>query len=192
MKYKIVYADPPWQSEPGWFNNKSWKTTKFENHYPTMTIKDICNLPVFDICDKNCHLYLWTTSRNLLKGDAWKVATEWGFRPINVLTWCKPQLGIGNYFRNNTEHLIFCVRGQMSTQNTNYSGTHFIHKRLRHSQKPDVVRDWIVSWSGDLPRIELFARQKVSGWDSWGNEIESDIVLPQPNNIPSGMVKEQK
>jgi len=177
MKYRIIYADPPWKSEDGWWNNKSWKASRFENIYPTMTTDAICELPVESIADKNCHLYLWTTSRNLLKGDAWKVATAWGFRPINVLTWCKPQFGLGNYFRNNTEHLIFCVKGQMSTHNTEKQGTHFISNRLRHSEKPAWIRDSIISWSGDLPRIELFARQKTDGWDVWGNEVESDIEL---------------
>ena len=176
-KYQIIYADPPWASEPGWFNNKAFKKAKMENHYPTMSIDEICALPVPTITEKNAHLYLWTTSRNLLKGDAWKVATAWGFRPINVITWTKPTFGLGNYFQNNTEHLIFCVKGSKTTHNTGGFGTHFSHKRLRHSEKPAVVRDWIVKWSDDLPRIELFARQKVAGWDAWGNEVESDITL---------------
>lgn len=170
-KYQIIYADPPWPSEKGWFNNKAWKATKMENHYPTMDIDTICSLPIHNILEKNAHLYLWTTSRNLLKGDAWKVASDWGFRPINVLTWTKPTFGIGNYFQNNTEHLIFCVRGQMTIHNTAGFGTHFSHKRLRHSEKPTIIRQWIVNWSGNLPRIELFARQKTDGWDVWGDEV---------------------
>jgi len=174
-KYQIIYADPPWQSEPGWFNNKAWKKTKFENHYLTMSIDEICKLGVNGIANKDCHLYLWTTSRNLLKGDAWTVMIAWGFRPINVLTWCKTQFGLGNYFQNNTEHLIFGVKGQMSTLDTAGHGTYFIQKRRKHSQKPLIVKDWIVKWSGDLPRIELFAREKTDGWDVWGNEAESDI-----------------
>lgn len=159
------------------------KKTKMENQYPTMSIEDICKLPVENIAEKNAHLYLWTTSRNLLKGDAWKVATAWGFRPINVITWCKTQFGIGNYFQNNTEHLIFCVKGQMSTLDTGGFGTYFIHKRGKHSEKPMIMRDWIIKWSGDLPRIELFARQKTEGWDVWGNEVESDINLLDTKGI---------
>jgi len=177
MKYQIIYADPPWETEKGWFNNKAWKHTQFENHYPTMSTEEICNLRVGELSDKNAHLYLWTTSRNLLKGDAWKVATAWGFRPINVITWCKTQFGIGNYFQNNTEHLIFCVKGQMSTLDTGGHGTYFTHKRGKHSAKPPIVREWITKWSGDLSRIELFAREKMGGWDAWGNEVESDITL---------------
>jgi len=176
-RYQIIYADPPWASEVGWWNNKAWKASRFENHYATMTIEEICALPVPQIADKNAHLYLWTTSRNLLKGDAWVVGMAWGFRPINVITWHKTQLGLGNYFQNDTEHLIFCVKGQMSTLDTRGHGTYFEHKRGHHSEKPAVVRDWITKWSGDLPRIELFARQKVEGWDCWGNEVESDIEL---------------
>ena len=175
-KYNIVYADPPWPSEKGWFNNKAWKNVKFERHYPTMSIEDIGGLNVPDICAKNAHLYLWTTSRNLLKGDAWKVATAWGFRPINVITWCKNGFGIGNYFQNNTEHLIFCVKGQKSTIDTRAHGTYFMAKKRRHSQKPDIVRDWIIKWSGDVPRIELFAREKFLGWDCLGNEIDNKDI----------------
>ena len=170
-KYQIIYADPPWASEEGWFNNKQWKAVKFEKHYPTMSIEEICALPVSDLADKNCHLYLWTTSRNLLKGDAWRVGIAWGFRPINILTWRKTQLGIGNYFQNNTEHLIFCVKGQKRTNSTGGFGTCFDHPRLKHSEKPPMIRDKIVQWSGDLLRIELFARQKTEGWDVWGDEV---------------------
>jgi len=171
-KYQIIYADPPWASEKGWWNNKAWKASRFENHYSTMSIEEICALPIPQITDKNAHLYLWTTSRNLLKGDAWKVGLAWDFRPINVITWHKTQLGLGNYFQNDTEHLIFCVRGQMPTLDTRGFGTHFEHKRYKHSEKPTIVRDWIVKWSGDIPRIELFARQKVEGWDSIGLDID--------------------
>ena len=176
-KYQIIYADPPWESEKGWFNNKAWKATKFERHYPTMSTDEICDLSIEGIAEKNCHLYLWTTSRNLLKGDAWRVGMAWGFRPINVITWRKTQFGIGNYFQNNTEHLIFCVRGQKRTNNTGGHGTCFEHKRLKHSEKPPIVRDWIVKWSGDLPRIELFARQEVEGWDCIGDEVPEMVTL---------------
>ena len=150
-----------------------------------MTIDEISNLPVPEIVAKNAHLYLWTTSRNLLKGDAWKVASAWGFRPINVLTWTKPTFGLGNYFQNNTEHLIFCVKGNMTTYNTGGFGTHFSQPRRKYSEKPPIVRDWIVKWSGVLPRIELFAREKTEGWDVWGNEVENDIDL-----IPELLEKE--
>ena len=176
-KYKIIYADPPWASEKGWWNNKAWKASRFEEHYPTLSVDEICELPVSQLTTQDAHLYLWTTSRNLLKGDAWRVGTAWGFRPINVITWHKTQLGLGNYFQNNTEHLVFCVKGQMSTLDTGGYGTHFTHKRLRHSEKPAIVRDWIVKWSGNLPRIELFARTNTEGWHVWGNDVDCDVDL---------------
>jgi len=181
-KYRIIYADPPWPFEKGWL----WERTRSraDSHYPTLTIEEICSLPIGGIAHENAHLYLWTTSRDLMLGRAAKVCESWGFRPINVLTRCKPQISLGYYFRNDTEHLLFGVRGSMRTLDRR-QGTHFIHDRLKHSQKPPVVREWIVKWSGDLPRIELFARkpqllfedESFEGWDVWGDEVESSIEL---------------
>ena len=188
-KYNIIYSDPPWQSEPGWWNNKAWKVSKFEEHYETMSVNEICALPIKDIAASNAHLYLWATSRDLLLGRACQVCEAWGFRPMNVITWCKTQKGLGNYFRNDTEHLVFGVRGQMSTTDaTNNQGTHFMHGRGRHSAKPPIVRNWIVAWSGDLPRIELFARRTTTpslfneqndelvGWDAMGYDISGKSI----------------
>jgi len=182
-KYQIIYADPPWAFENGW----CWERTKSraDSHYPTMSIEDICALPVKNICDEKCHLYLWTTSRDLMLGRAAKVCESWGFRPMNILTWGKPQISLGYYFRNSSEHLLFGVKGEKNRTLDRKQGTWFISNRLKHSQKPPIVRNWIVKWSGDLPRLELFARKEkelfedesFEGWDVWGNEVESDIEL---------------
>jgi len=166
-KYQIIYADPPWHFKTGFWDRQK---SKPEAHYDTMSIEEICSLPVKQLTEKNCHLYLWTTSRHLMDGDAIKVCKEWGFRPMNIITWCKPQISLGYYFRNSSEHLIFGVKGKFHTRDRKQS-TWFISNRLKHSQKPPEIRDLIVRCSGDLPRIELFARQKTKGWDVWGNEI---------------------
>lgn len=166
-KYSIIYADPPWEFKEGfWDRSKSNPSS----HYPIMTTEEICNLPVTNISEDNCHLYLWTTSRHLLNGDAVKVCKIWGFEPMNIITWCKPQISLGYYFRNSSEHLLFAKRGKFHTLDRT-QGTWFISNRLKHSQKPPEIRNLIVKCSGDLPRIELFARERIENWDVWGNQV---------------------
>jgi len=172
-KYQIIYADPPWHFEKGfWDRSKSNPSS----HYPTMSTDEICKLPVKRLADENCHLYMWTTSRHLMNGDAIKVVKSWEFRPMNIITWCKPQFSLGYYFRNSTEHLIFAIKGKLHTIDRKQH-TYLIANRERHSKKPDAFRKLLVRCSGDLPRIELFAREKHEGWDVWGNEVKSDINL---------------
>ena len=167
-KYQIIYADPPWRFEKGfWDRSKSNPTS----HYDTMSIPDICALPIGTISADNSHLYMWTTSRHLMDGDAVKVIKSWGFTPMNIITWCKPQISLGYYFRNSTEHLLFAKKGKLHTLDR-VQGTYKVSDRLKHSQKPQYFRDTIVRCSGNLSRIELFARQRTPGWDVWGNEVD--------------------
>ncbi len=172
-KYQIIYADPPWT-----FIDSFWDRSQSNPsaHYNTMTLEQIKNLPVLNIADDNCHLYLWTTSRHLMNGESIAVLKTWGFDPMNIITWVKPQISLGYYFRNSTEHLLFGVRGRLHTIDRKQP-THIIANRETHSRKPLAFADMIVRCSGDLPRIELFARRKAMGWDCWGNEVESDIEL---------------
>ena len=167
-KYNIIYADPPWELKAG----PEWKS-KGETRdltYPTMTIKEIEDLPVSEICSKDCHLYLWIVNKYIQEG--YSIAKIWGFKPIVLLTWCKPKhgLGLGGAYIQTTEHLLFCKKGSLPTQ-ARIDTTWFEHKRLSHSTKPDFFRSMISKVSGDLPRIELFARQRAEGWDAWGNEV---------------------
>jgi len=120
-------------------------------------------------------LYLWVTNPFLQEGL--DVCQAWGFEYKTLITWIKtykdgtPEMGMGYYFRSCTEHIIFGVKGKMKCLNKNTRNMFKeINPRL-HSQKPAMVRDLIVECSGDLPRIELFARRKVEGWDCWGNEV---------------------
>jgi len=170
--YQIIYADPPWNvmAGPPWGSSgKSQPLT-----YPTMSIEQIKALSVKDITATNAHLYLWTINKYI--EESYSVARNWGFKPSCLLTWCKPPhgLGLGGAFVQTTEFLLFCRRGKLKTQKR-IDTSWFEHKRLRHSEKPQFFRDIIRIVSGDLPRIELFARQKTPGWDVWGNEVESDI-----------------
>tara|TARA_R100001530_G_C4310145_1_gene152786 strand:+ start:70 stop:603 length:534 start_codon:yes stop_codon:yes gene_type:complete len=168
-KYSIIYADPPWKYKESWGNGSN------EHTYPTMTNKDIKNMPVADIAEDKAHLYLWVTNPFIKEGL--EVCESWGFEYKTLLTWIKtykdgtPEMGMGYYFRGCTEHIIFGVKGKMKCTNKTTKNMFMeVNPRL-HSQKPSSTRDLIVNSSGDLPRIELFARQRAEGWDSWGNEV---------------------
>lgn len=175
-KYQIIYADPPWLETGG------GKITRgAQKHYNLMKTSDIINLPISNISDSNCHLYLWVT--NTFLSDGLKVMKNWGFNYKTTITWVKDRIGLGQYFRGQTEHCLFGVKGMIPYRiinNKRQQGvTYFFAPRTKHSAKPQQMRNMILKVSGDLPRIELFARKKetdlfgendLNGWDTWGNE----------------------
>lgn len=173
MKYKIIYADPPWDVKK---IQRKVRPNQVEFDYPTMSLKEICSLPVKEISDENSICFLWTTQAYLPK--AFEVLTKWGFKYQRTITWDKKN-GLCLFgFHHRTEFLLVGYKGKIEmypkrkavpTQFT------FSSKKLKHSQKPDEIRKSIEVF-GET-RIELFARQKTEGWDVWGNEVESDIVL---------------
>jgi len=179
-KYNIIYADPAWSFKENWGNGC------VKHHYKTMSSSRIENLDVKSLTDKNAHLYLWTTNSHI--HEALHVMSAWGFNFKQILTWVKtykngdPIMGLGYYYRGCTEHLLFGVKGSMKILNKNTKNL-IIHERPnnKHSKKPDLVRDIIVACSGNLPRIELFSRKKVEGWDAWGDEVENDIAIDELN-----------
>lgn len=150
--------------------------------YQVQSIEWIKNLPVKDICCDNCVLFLWVTMPKL--NECWEVIDSWGFEYKTVaFTWVKRNKksdswfwGMGRWTRANAELCLIATKGKPKRVN---AGVHsVVDSRVgQHSQKPDEVRNRIVYLLGDLPRIELFAREKKSGWDVWGNEIKSDIEL---------------
>jgi len=183
-KYQIIYADPPWQ-----FKNYSdkWHREHIESrwvgkHYPIMDSDDISSLPIMNIADVNCVLFLWATYPKL--DDALTVIMDWGFEYKTVaFTWVKQNkkgtglwLGMGYWTRSNPEICLLATKGHPKRINASVRQV-ILSPRLEHSQKPPEIREGIVQLLGDLPRIELFARQKVEGWDCWGNEVKSDIEL---------------
>ena len=185
-QYQIIYADPPWfynkrnlKKKDGTRNNFAWGAT---NHYPVMTTKDICKLPIKELADENCMLCLWATFPRL--NDALEVIKAWGFEYITVgFVWVKTQKdgnirmdGVGNYTMANAE---ICLIGRKGKYWRNKTGIKQIvlSQKTKHSKKPNEVRNRIIELFGDLPRIELFAREKTEGWDVWGNEVESNIKL---------------
>lgn len=178
-KFGIIYADPPW-SYRVW--SEKGKGRSAENHYPTMSNEDICTLPVAEIAAKDSVLFLWATFPNL--PIAFEVIEAWGFTYKTVaFTWvktCRKSPGyfvsLGHWTRANAEICLLATKG--NPRRISKSVRQLIVSPLRqHSQKPDETRERIVELMGDLPRVELFAREKVAGWAAWGNEIEPDISL---------------
>lgn len=174
--YNIIYADPPWKYYTG------YQTKTAACHYPVMSIEEICALPVGKLAAENCALFLWVTFPKLL--EAFDVIKAWGFEyRTAAFVWVKQTkksgdwfTGLGYWTRANAEVCLFAAKGQP----TRFSKA--VHQLIvspveEHSKKPDETRDRIVELMGDLPRIELFARQKTPGWDIWGNELPNDIEL---------------
>lgn len=146
-----------------------------------MRTGDIAALPVKEIVDDNAALILWVTFPRLKDGFA--VMEAWGFRYVTVaFNWFKtnkngtPFFGVGYYTKSNTEIALLGVRGKMKPV-SNFVSQVVVSEREEHSKKPDIVREKIVELFGDVPRVELFARQKTEGWDVWGNEVNPDILF---------------
>ena len=175
-KYNIIYVDPAWEYDltgvDSCTNGKYLRGTA-KQHYDTMSMKELLDLPIQKISDKNCHLYLWYT--NSFVREAHQLCEKWGFNYKQTLTWVKTYpngkiiTGAGFYFRGCTEHLIFATKGKLPRGDKTLKNL-VISSRGEHSKKPNIFRDLIVKQSGDLPRIELFARTKIHGWDVWGDD----------------------
>lgn len=146
-----------------------------------MSTDEICKLPVQRITAENCALILWVTFPRLKDGI--RVLEAWGFRYVTVaFNWFKtnksgtPFFGVGYYSKSNSEIALLGIKGKMKPA-SNYVSQVIVSPREEHSKKPKIVRDKIIELFGDLPRVELFARETASGWDVWGNEVECDIQL---------------
>lgn len=172
-KYQIIYADPPWS-----FNFKKRKGLSHsakERLYSTMHDDEIGCLPVNEMADKDCILFLWVMNSKL--PVALKCIQSWGFEYKTVaFTWVKTtkntyHFGGGNWTRSNPELCVLATRGK--PKRISRSVRNLCISPLReHSRKPDEIRESIVELVGDLPRIELFARQKTDGWDVWGDDVQ--------------------
>lgn len=175
-----LVLDPPWDySEQGDGDPRPYsQMTRTRPVYNQMTTDEIAALPVRELTTKNAHVYLWIPNRLLAAGKGWELVAGWGFRLITVLTWCKPQIGVGNYYRNNTEHILFGVRGSLPLLLRNV-GTHFTADRSEHSRKPDAFYE-LVERCSPGPWREMFVRGEPRlGWHGWGAEkAECASVLP--------------
>lgn len=175
-KYQLIYADPPWSYRDKCHAGKRGSCYK----YNVMSLEDIVALPVREIADENCLLAMWWVPPQ--PREALDVVKAWGFelKTMKGFTWHKitkhgkSHFGMGNYTRANTEDCLFAIKGR--PKRVSASVRQFIEAEIReHSRKPDEARDGLVELMGDIPRIELFARQSFLGWDCWGNEIETKV-----------------
>jgi len=172
-KYQTILADPPWQQGMRGHYNNSPNAAKVLP-YQTMMVAEIKALPVGDIAEVGCHLWLWTTNQFLRAG--FEVMEAWGFKYLAPITWVKPS-GLGNYFIHRTQTVLFGYKAKCVFPLARYKPTVLIATDPHnHSEKPGASYDLIESISPE-PRIELFARARRFGWDCWGNEVESDIEL---------------
>ena len=168
--YSIIYADPPWRYQDATCYGSA------EGHYNTMSLDDICALPVTKSAAENAVLLMWATWP--LLPEAIKVITAWGFRYKSVgFVWVKKNksdcghfFGLGRWTRGNSEVCLLATRGKPKRVSNAVSQLCF-EPLTRHSEKPTVIRHRIVELLGDVPRIELFARTKSPGWDAWGDEV---------------------
>lgn len=176
-KYQIIYADPPWKYHDGGLNRGGAL-----RHYSTMKTEELANLPIEELADSNCFLFMWATMPRL--PDAFVLMDAWGFKYKTVaFTWVKlnkntptPFWGMGNWTRSNAELCLLAVKGK--PKRVSMAVHSLIQSRIQeHSRKPQDARDRIIKLCGDISRIELFARSKTEGWDTWGNEVANDIDL---------------
>jgi len=202
-KYNIIYADPAWS-----FNNKNTGGSLKSGasaHYDTMSVDEMCKLPINEIADENCVLFMWWVGSQ--PKEAIKLAESWGFtiKTMTGFNWIKtskkpllpqaiidtispifkkfnlifiPKLffGMGFWTRAGSECCLIAVKGKPKRINAGIRSV-VVEPIDKHSKKPNVFREQIVKLMGDVPRVELFARNSSVGWDIWGNEVESTIVL---------------
>ena len=182
-RYSTIVADPPWR-----FENRTGKMAPEHQRllrYPTMTLEEICEIPVPHAAAANSHLYLWVP--NALLAEGLEVMRKWGFTYKSNIVWYKIRKdggpdgrGVGFYFRNVTELVLFGVRGHMRTLQPGRTQVNILSTQKReHSRKPDEIYDIIESWSPG-PYLALFARFRRKGWDQWGNE---DVELNSISDV---------
>ena len=187
-KCKIIYADPAWSysdKRTGSGKNNPNGAGGALKHYRTMDTNSICNLPIKELADDNCMLFLWATSP--LIPDALKVMEAWGFKYKTVgFVWAKTTNdgmkirgdGIGNYTIQNAEFCLIGLKGKYWRNKTGVK-QFILSPKKKHSEKPIEIASRIIDLCGDVSRIELFARDVKQGWDVWGNEVECAVNLEQ-------------
>jgi len=179
QEFGTILADPPWR-----FVNRTGKVApehKRLSRYDTLTFEEIRSLPVAELAAAQSHLYLWTP--NALVADALRVLEAWGFTYKSMLVWHKVRKdggsdgrGVGFYFRNVTETVLFGVRGSLRTLQPGRRQVNLLATRKReHSRKPDELYP-IIEGCSPAPRLELFARYPRDGWSVWGNEADAEVT----------------
>jgi len=187
-RYNIIYADPPWSYSKGVYQKfrpiNNGKERLITDFYDTMSFAELAAVPISNISEKDCALFMWFTYSHL--EQALKLTKEWGFKYKTVaFVWlklsCNGKLlsNIGSWTMGNTEAVLFATKGNLLKHKKRNGIKQIVMPNTelrkrggnRHSQKPDEVYERIEQLFGDIPKIELFARQKRMGWDAWGNQV---------------------
>lgn len=182
-KYQIILADPPWA-----YRNMGNIQATANTQYATMNNKDICNLPIGKIAAENSILFIWATFPKIQ--EALNVVKAWNFEYKTVgFNWVKtnpkngkPFFGVGWYTKSNAEVCLIGVKGKAPKISNSVSSI-IIEPRKKHSQKPEEAKKRIVKFCGDIPRIELFAREKTPGWDALGFDIDGKDINKSINSL---------
>lgn len=184
-KYNIIYADPPWQfGSKAYQDNSRTMLSLDKTQYPTMTIDEIKNLPIKNIIADNAACFLWVTDSHLKEGL--EVLESWGFKYKTIaFNWIKHYesgevcVNFAPWTLKSWEICLLGFKGSMGKfkKSNNVRGL-ITSIRTKHSKKPEEARNKIITLFGDsIPKLELFARQKHKGWDSWGNETDCSINM---------------
>ncbi len=176
-KYRTIVVDPPWA-----YRDKLGDGPRgAASHYSCAPVDEICAIPVGDWADTPSHLYLWTTAAFM--EEAHHLARAWDFEKRQILVWKKSYIGLGHYFRNNTEFVLFCVRGSLPPKRrdlpTCFTGR---NDGREHSQKPAAFYDMVETMSPG-PYLDVFARKLRFHWDAWGDEVGAPPGLPTPDQV---------
>lgn len=188
-QFATIVADPPWRYTKNPTELRSGgRGASAEHVYPTMRTEEIAALPVASWVAENAHLYVWVTNpvlvgtRSSIRGETTpsEIVRAWGFEPMTLLTWHKEgPLGMGFYWRGQTEHVIFAVRGKMPIPPESRLRNLFTAPRRGHSEKPDLFLD-LVEQVSPGPYLEMFSRRARFGWQTWGDQALGSDADPRP------------
>ena len=191
QKYRTIVADPPWRYGK-WGGNsgrsekdRTWneKAANLPLPYPSMSLAEIAALPIPELADTDCELYVWTTQKYL--EHTFPLIHGWGFKVCETLTWCKEPRGTGQggLFTPTTEFIVHGRKGKMPLKKRIDTTWWKVARPNVHSRKPESFQD-IIEQVSDAPRLEMFARRFRLGWHSWGNEVESHVEIPLRHLTP--------
>jgi len=166
-KYSIIYADPPWKYHVGDQHSNEKQETVLGTHYPSMSIEELCELQIPSA--ENAALFMWATSPLVMSQEAFQVVNAWGFETKSCFVWDKVKHNVGHYNSVRHEFLLICIKGTMPHIDKLDDSVVSI-ERTKHSEKPEYFRQLIDKMYPEGKRIELFARKKTDGWDTYGDD----------------------
>lgn len=167
QKFGTIYADPPWR-----YDNRATRSAVESIYAGTMTVDELCELPVKELAADDAHLHLWVTAAFLPFG--FRIMEAWGFEYRTYFVWCKPQMGIGNYWRKSSELMLTGIRGNAKRFAVHNKKDWMVFDRTKHSAKPNEIRELVTEVSPG-PYLELFGRKQIPGWTVFGNQVESHV-----------------